>query len=334
MFRVNMGVRDGEKILVVTDMPNSLEWREKSSLELNEILRRCLLAKKVGEIASQNFPACKSRFHVYISTGRSGVEPSLDVGEEMRNADVVVAMSTHSLSHTKAREEACKAGARVASMPGFLPEMLYAGGPMVVDHCRIVRESEKLAGLLTNSVKAEVSSRYGTEISFSLEGRRGLSDTGLLVQRGSWGNLPSGEAFIAPVEGTTNGRVVVKRGWHPDLGEDMILIFKDGNLSEVVGGGKVGRKLQDLMGFNTNAEPYLSRRNLAELGVGTNPNARRRNNILEAEKIRGTVHIAVGGNSHMGGLVEADLHIDFVLPKATLLLDDETIMKNGRLKFR
>ena len=74
---------------------------------------------------------------------------------------------------------------------------------------------------------------------------------------------------------------------------------------------------------------YRSRRNLAELGVGTNPNARQPDNVLEAEKIKGTVHIAIGDNIHMGGGVEADLHEDFVQPQADLLLDGRPIIQKG-----
>jgi leucyl aminopeptidase (aminopeptidase T) len=75
--------------------------------------------------------------------------------------------------------------------------------------------------------------------------------------------------------------------------------------------------------------PYQARRNLAELGIGTNPNARQPDNVLEAEKIKGTVHIAIGDNIHMGGQVESDLHEDFVQPQADLLLDGQPAMIKG-----
>jgi len=52
---------------------------------------------------------------------------------------------------------------------------------------------------------------------------------------------------------------------------------------------------------------------------------------LEAEKIRGTVHLAIGDNAHMGGTVTADLHEDFVLPHPDLYLDGEIVMRGGQL---
>ena len=76
-----------------------------------------------------------------------------------------------------------------------------------------------------------------------------------------------------------------------------------------------------------------ARRNLAELGIGTNPNARRPDNVLEAEKIKGTVHVAIGDNAHMGGRVEADFHEDFVLPQPDLYLDGILVIEGGEWKI-
>jgi len=109
----------------------------------------------------------------------------------------------------------------------------------------------------------------------------------------------------------------------------MIFVFKDGLVIEVVGGGKVGDEFREMLSCRKSEEPYLSRRNCAEQGIGMNPNARRPDNVLEAEKIRETVHIAIGDSSHMGGRVTADLHQDFVIPKPTLKFDGKIIINDG-----
>jgi Leucyl aminopeptidase (aminopeptidase T) len=153
-----------------------------------------------------------------------------------------------------------------------------------------------------------------------------MADTGLYLQRGEWGNLPAGEAYIAPVEGTAEGVLVVQAGWHPGLTEEMRLVFRAGQVVEVLGGGRVGEELRQFLRPGDDAPLYAARRNLAELGVGTNPNARRPDNVLEAEKIRGTVHIAIGDNAHMGGRVAADFHEDFVVPQAELWLDGKRVL--------
>ena len=100
------------------------------------------------------------------------------------------------------------------------------------------------------------------------------------------------------------------------------------------GGGLVGDELRDILRPGIDAEPYRSRRNLGEFGIGTNPNARRVDITLEAEKIKGTVHLATGDNSHMGGLVNADYHQDFVVPEASFTLDGQVAMQDGEIVIR
>jgi leucyl aminopeptidase (aminopeptidase T) len=331
MLKVNMGLKKGEKLLVVTDIPTAEEWKTKESAKLTEALDRALLAKAVSEIALEKFPDCKVEFFVYPSVGKHGTYPGKEVEEKMKAADVVIAITTYSLTHTDARVNACKAGARIASMPMFLAEMFYPGGPMAADYREIEKETKKIADLITKANEARVTSPGGTNITFSLKGRKGGVDAGIFTEKGAWGNLPSGEAYCAPVEGTANGKVVVEPNWFPDLKEKMTLVFKDGYVTEIIGGGKVGDEYRSLLDFTKKEEPYISRRNLAELGVGTNPNAKRPDNVLESEKIKGTVHLAIGDNSHMGGKVTSDLHQDFIIPKATLIFDEKTIMKNGKL---
>ncbi len=55
--------------------------------------------------------------------------------------------------------------------------------------------------------------------------------------------------------------------------------------------------------------------------------------MLEAEKIKGTVHLAIGDNSHMGGTVTSDLHQDFVIPKPDLRLDENLVIEGGEWRI-
>jgi len=329
MLKVNMGLKDGEKLLIVTDFPAEKDWLERDSAALTDFVTRSILARMVYEIAKEEFPNCTIDFHVYPATGRHGAEPPEETAKKLKEYDVVIAITTFSITHTKARKEATDAGVRIASMPMFLPEMFYPEGPMGADYTKISEETEKIAKLLTEAKEAVIKSPGGTDIKLSLEGREAHADTGLLTKKGAVGNLPAGEAYIAPLEGTAEGKVVVEAGWFPGLEENMTLVFKNGEVTEVIGGGKVGDKFRDLLRPGVDEEPYKSRRNLAELGIGTNPNAKRPDNVLEAEKIKGTVHIAIGDNSTFGGKVSTDLHQDFIIPKPTLYLDGKLVMKDG-----
>ena len=333
MLRVNMGLKEGERLLVVTDPPSLDHWHDKDPSELTSELERSMLAKMVAEIAGEAFPTSTVEFYPYPSVGMSGREPGEAVAEKMCQADVVIAITNHSLSHTNARAEATNAGARIASMPGFEARMFYPGGPMATDYDQVAEDTEKLAQLVTAAESATVRSPAGTDIRFSLAGRSGGVDTGLCTAKGAWSNLPAGEAYAAPVEGTAQGVIVVPSGWYPNLTEDMNLHFEAGLVVRIEGGGKEGERFKKLLQVEGEGEIREARRNLAELGIGTNPNAKQPDNVLEAEKIKGTVHLAIGDSSHMGGTVVSDLHEDFVIPEPDLLLDDELVIEGGEWRI-
>ncbi len=84
------------------------------------------------------------------------------------------------------------------------------------------------------------------------------------------------------------------------------------------------------LGLGPGKKRKENRCNLGELGIGTNPKARRTDITIEAEKIKGTVHIGIGDNSHMGGKVVADYHQDFVVPGPDLFLDGKKVMDQGK----
>ncbi|NOZ28072.1 MAG: hypothetical protein GXP39_08475 [Chloroflexi bacterium] len=331
MLQVNMGLRAGERLLVVSDYPNEMQWCSADPSLLESICRRTLLGRAVADIARDRFPDSSVTFLAFPSTGQSGKEPPPDVAAAMRQAQVVIAITSFSLSHTDAREGACRAGARVASMPRFLPEMFEPGGPMDVDYMAVERRTQAIARAITGAEEVRVTSPDGTDIRFSVADRPGQVDAGIYDRPGAWGNLPAGEAYCTPVEGSGRGRIVVVPGWHARLEELMTLHIENGELVAIDGGGRVGEDLRDLLRPGDPSSPYRERRNLGEFGVGTNPNARRVDITLEAEKIMGTVHLALGDNSHMGGRVSADFHQDFVVPRASFWLDGRPVMENGQL---
>jgi leucyl aminopeptidase (aminopeptidase T) len=329
VFKVNMAVKPGEKILILSDIPTRKDWKNKDSDEIEKMLATTFLGKAVADIARDVFSECVADFYPYFSIGRSGAEPTKKMAQVMTEYDVILAINCFSITHTEAREGASKAGARVATMRGTIPEMFYPDGSISVDYSAVQRETKLYAGFLTDASEARVVSDAGTDLTFSLRGRKAREDNGMYVEPGRWGNLPAGEAYIAPVEGTGEGDLVVRRGWHPGLEEEMVLTFKGGEVREIRGGGKVNRMLSKLLGLGPGAPRKRSRCNLAELGIGTNPKARRIDITIEAEKIKGTIHIGIGDSSHMGGKVTADYHQDFVVNEPDLFLDHEKVMEKG-----
>src|SRR5690606_6394907 len=127
----------------------------------------------------------------------------------------------------------------------------------------------------------------------------------------------SGEAAIAPVEGTAHGVIVIEHSMD-NLGlldEPIELTVRDGRVQEIRG-GRSAEALRRLL-----AESDDNATNLAEFAIGTNPAARLTGNLATDKKVRGSVHVAVGDSLSLGGTVRSDVHLDGMLLKPTVLVD-------------
>lgn len=326
-LKVNMGAKRDDKIIILTDFPEINHIKILSEDELIDITQRCILAKSVSEIAKKEFNNVD--FMIYPCTLKHGEEPPKWLLEALHRYDILIALTTFSLSHTRLRKELSSIGIRIASMPSFIKEMFYTKGAMSADYKLVKKETEKLEKIMDQGKQAVITSKEGTNLIININGRKSMADTGIYIKKGDFGNLPAGEVCLAPKN--AEGMFIVPKGWYKGLTSNMKFIIKDGFVKKITGGGVVGFKFRDLL-FGNNCKE--SRRVIAELGIGTNDYAKRIDLILEAEKIKGTVHIAIGDNtSYHGGTNESDMHEDFVIPKPTVKIDDKIIMKEGVLKI-
>ena len=72
---------------------------------------------------------------------------------------------------------------------------------------------------------------------------------------------------------------------------------------------------------------------LGEVGFGVNPNVEKLTGVaLLDEKKIGTVHIALGDNSDMGGDNESSIHCDMVSELPTVLVDGKIIIEKSSKK--
>lgn len=250
----------------------------------------------------------------------SGEEPPAAVAAAMKAADVVIAPMATSITHTRAKIEAAKAGARVATMPNITEDM-FSQGAMTADYDQVMDLTLRVTELLTKAATARIE-KDGCVLTLDLTGRPGIPSPGVYREKGQSGNLPSGEAYIAPLEDSSNGEMVID-GSMVGLGkldEPLRVRVEGGKLKEITGPG--AEKLGVLLANDRNAT-------LCELGIGTNHAARVTGIILEDEKAYHTVHIAFGTNIGFQGTNKADCHIDGVILNPTLYLDDQLILKDG-----
>jgi leucyl aminopeptidase (aminopeptidase T) len=251
-------------------------------------------------------------------------EPPRPVAAGMRTCDVVLAPTVQSLSHTSARKVASEAGVRIGTLPGVTEEMLAR--VMSADMEELRRKGHALADLLSDASEAHITCPQGSDLRLGLEGRKGISDAGELTEPGAFGNLPCGEAFIAPVESTGEGALVVT-GSIAGIGMvswPVTLEVSGGHLVNAT--GAEGAQLTELL--TAHGEDGT---NVAELGIGTNEKATLTGEVLEDEKLLGTAHVAFGASAAIGGTVQVPVHLDCVVLEPDVAIDGEPVVRGGRL---
>jgi leucyl aminopeptidase (aminopeptidase T) len=295
-----LAVAAGEDVLVVVDQPTRA---------IGEALRdRAAMAGADAVLA------------VMDPRATDGSEPPRAIAQALLGCDVFIAPTSRSLSHTRARKAATDAGARGATLPGVTEDMLAR--MMAVDFELMAARSRAVAGVLDAGSEATISCPLGTDLRLDLSGRAGLSDDGDLRGAGAFGNLPCGEGFIAPLNG--NGTLVATSVAPLGISEEpAVLSVADGRIVDAQRG--LGPQYLELL----RAHGELGT-NLAELGVGTNERATLTGNVLEDEKLLGTIHVAFGASAGIGGTVSVPIHLDVVVLDASLSVDGTTVLDAGR----
>lgn len=258
----------------------------------------------------------------YEERERHGEEPPKAVARAMRDVDVFIAPTRKSISHTRARREACSAGSRGASMPGIDRDIWSSS--LMADYDEVAELSDRVLELLRRTEEVRVETPSGTDLSLEVDERFFKADTGLIHDPGDFGNLPAGEAFGAPVN--ASGTLVVDH--FPFAPEGTVIEIEDNRAVAVEHPGEEGSELAEAF------EDVEDARNVAEFGVGTNPEASLIGNVLQDEKVLGTVHVAFGDNTSMvpegnSERVESEVHWDTVCEDPTVRFDGERVIREG-----
>ncbi|OGW36729.1 MAG: peptidase [Nitrospirae bacterium GWD2_57_9] len=364
LFEINMGIRPGERVLVFSDIIRPDETI--SAADRDRRIRLNATARKAADFATHTWG--KAAFVEFSATPASGAEPPVGLWQatfgveavaaldqaglltkllakaattdditcarkivlthKEATADIIIAMSNNSTSHTRYRALANETGTRFASLPHFDPEMFHTS--MTVDWNILADRTARLVAAVNRAEWIRVTTPNGTNMMICKQGRHAEGDDGLLTAPGSFGNLPAGEAYLAPLEGSSFGTMVIEWGPTRKLDHPLRLTVEKGVVVNIEGNDPHRQKLELKFAENSNC------RNIAELGIGTNDKASRPDNVLEAEKILGTIHIALGDNSGFGGTVSAPFHEDYVFyrPTLTAIMTDgseQVIIDDGRM---
>ncbi|NIB98486.1 aminopeptidase [Halobacterium sp. R2-5] len=289
---------------------------EESCVVVTDDKRR-EIGEALYEVASEITDATLLR---YPPGDQHGEEPPGPVAAAMADADVFIAPTTKSLSHTRARGAANDAGARGATLPGITEDVFTTG--LDADYETIARHCEDMLAQVEDADELRVTTPAGTDTTFEPGNREWRDDTGIVHEPGDFSNLPAGEVFVSPED--ANGTYVVDGTMMPHgrLDEDEELTFEveDGYVTDI--SDSQVREQVEAASEQVGDDAY----NLAELGIGTNVAVTELvGSVLLDEKAAGTVHVAIGDDAGIGGDTDAPLHLDGIIREPTVFADGEEV---------
>jgi leucyl aminopeptidase (aminopeptidase T) len=237
-------------------------------------------------------------------------------------------------------ESQWSARTRIGHMPGVTPEVLKLAN---VDLERLSADCRAVELALARGRRLELTSFSPDGVPHRLTADIGgwerlpVASDGI-IHDGVWGNVPSGETYIAPVEDTAEGSVCITgsipgRVLRPS--DALVLHFRRGRLVRMEPEqGPAAQWLEQTQIQKAKAAKDRNWSNLAEIGVGLNPAVQDlTGNMLYDEKAAGTAHVALGGNHFLGGRVQSAIHCDLVMHRPILAVDGHPILDRGRLRF-
>lgn len=302
-----LGLRPGERFAIVVD--------DRTDLEIPIQLARAALALGADPVVVSFAPRA-----------RSGAEPPASAAAAMAAADVVLCAASTSLYHTTAKATAQRAGVRGDFNAPHRADA-WRSGAMTADFVAIRAQAERLAGLWRTTRDVRITSPAGTDLRATVTGREPMAWlTGICLNPGEVSALPGGEVSLPPIEGTAEGTIVWERV-ASDLGplDAPIRISVRAGRAVSIEGGASADRLRAIVAGVMDAD------NIGEIGIGLNPAARIGDEITEAKKALGTIHIALGDSANeYGGLVECDVHLDGLVMAPTVEFDGVPVVVDGR----
>lgn len=302
---VSAGIQPGETVVIITDPTRPAGVAQSLAVAATEVGASPIL--------------------VSMPFVPSGAEPPAPVTAAMAAADVILAPTSGAIYHTAALRTACEAGARFIAMTGYIKDVLVRGG-VFADFPSLAPKALRLTELLTNASEARVTTPGGTDLTVRLDGRSAVPITGLVRNSGERSACPDVESFIAPLEESAEGTVVVDASASIAgvLAEPIRLVVKRGK-AVAIEGGRPAEAIRAALEAAGTPSAYT----LAELAFGLNPQGIIRGVIVEDEGVAGTGHVALGSNIFFGGTSAAPIHLDFVFHRPTLWLDGALVIEDG-----
>jgi leucyl aminopeptidase (aminopeptidase T) len=226
-----------------------------------------------------------------------------------------------------------------------------------IDYPLLQKRCAKIKAVLDEAVEINIRAPGGTDFRCTLKDRFAKADDGDFSCGGKGGNLPAGETFISPENGSASG-IIVFDGSISLSSSDLIIrepiscTLERGFVTDINGGEEAASLLKTVVEAEENARIFeregkiasglgdryaRNARNIGEIGIGLNPEATITGNMLEDEKAFHTCHFAIGHNYDEDA--PALIHLDGLVKDPTIIVRakggaETVIERDGELEER
>jgi len=305
LVTVNGRVQPDESVVVVTD---------------EKLIRFADLISNAAEDVGASVVTC-----IIQQRTQDGQEPPAPVAAAMAEANVIFSPVSVSITHTRAVRAALDRGARAILMTAYTDEIITSDALLETDFEAQADVCRRLGAALTNGEMLRLTSPRGTELQFSIVHRR-VNVLTNIPEPGELAPVPDIEVNVVPFEGSANGTLLADASV-PYLGiglleEPITCKVENGFITDMHGGHQASVLRNALETHNDN-----NCFNVAELGIGLNPNAKLTGRMLDDEGVLGTIHIGIGTSHTLGGSVVAPTHYDLLMWEPTIEIDGRVVQR-------
>lgn len=260
---------------------------------------------------------------------RDGQEPPAAMAAAMKEATVLFSPVRYSITHTRAMRAALDSGTHAILMTAYTEALLESPALLQTDFVAQAKVCKRIGDAFTWGNRVRLKSPKGTDLTFSIEGRRANVLTNI-PEPGQLAPVPDIEVNVVPITGSAQGRLIADASV-PYLGigvldEPITCLIEDGYITKMEGGDQASALKADLDSHH-DRDCF----NVAELGIGLNPNASLNGTMLDDEGVMGTIHIGIGTSLTLGGEVVAPTHYDLLMWAPEIEVDGVVIQRDKEI---
>jgi 2,5-dihydroxypyridine 5,6-dioxygenase len=314
------GVRDGEKLIVLTQGNERLDYADAFMAAGQRLGANMYHMRLPAPLAVGGW-----------NVGTTGLASMPEAVEALKNCDMLIDCIFLLFSPEQMAIQA--AGTRILTVvepPELLARMLPT---------KELREKVEIAATLLEKAKVmRITSPHGTDVTYQLNTYPTIAEYACTDEPGRWDHWPSGFVFTGGDDDGVDGQIVVAPGdvllpQNIYVREPITYTIEKGWIIDIRGGLDADIVKSYMKDFNDDRGYGMS-----HVGWGMNRDAKWHRMVpgefpggmgMEPRSFYGNVMFSTGPNNELGGNNDTACHLDIPMRGCSLFLDDKPIVIDG-----